>query len=224
MRNIFFGILAVLTIGCSKDETTETGTEIPMSVTDIDGNIYNTVNIGNQTWLQKNLNVSKYRNGDPIPQVQDPDQWATLTTGAWRYYDDDPENGEIYGKLYNWYAVKDPRGLAPEGCHVPSDKEWTTLSTFLGSSAGGEMKAVDIANWTYPNTDATDNSNFTGLPGGIVIKNGTFHFIGDYGYWWSSTGIDASTAWNRSLGYNSEVICRSYDNKNYGFSVRCILK
>ncbi len=112
---------------------------IPLSLkadelVDFDGNIYKTVKIGDQVWMAENLGVSRYRNGDPIPEVQDPEKWKSLKTGAWCYYKNDEEYGEIYGKLYNWHAVNDPRGLAPEGWHVPSDKEWMKLERYLGMS------------------------------------------------------------------------------------------
>jgi uncharacterized protein (TIGR02145 family) len=221
MKNVFLSIVVLLIIGCSKGEDTP---ETPPTITDIDGNVYNAVVIGSQTWMKTNLNVSKYQNGTPIPQVTDPAKWATLTTGAWCYYDNDPSNGAIYGKLYNWYAVHDSRGLSPTGYQIPTDEQWTTLTSFIGLAAGGKMKETDTSNWTSPNSEATNSTGFTGLPGGICISNGDFHFIGDYGYWWSATIIDATTAWNRSLGYNSVTACRSYDDKNYGFAVRCIKK
>ena len=133
----------------------------------------NEVTICNQVWATRNLDVTTYRNGDPIPQVTDIGQWGTLTTGAWCYYNNDPANGATYGKLYNWYAVNDPRGLAPAGWHVPSDSEWTTLTDCLGgvSIAGGEMKATGAMEtgtglWFAPNVGANNSSGFTGLPGG----------------------------------------------------------
>ena len=126
--------------------------------------------------------------------------------------------------MYNWYAVHDARGLAPKGYQIPTDEQWSTLTTFIGSVAGGKMKEIGTANWSSPNSEATNSTFFTGLPGGIIINDGTFYFIGDHGYWWSFTSIDSATAWNRSLGYNSGIACRSYDDKNYGFSVRCIKK
>ena len=146
------------------------------TVSDVDGNVYQTVTICNQTWTKSNLNVSKYRNGDFIPQVTDPTAWANLTTGAWCYYNDDPANGAVYGKLYNWHAVNDPRGLAPQGWHIPSDIELTTLTNCLGgeSIAGGQMKESGFAHWLSPNTDATNSSGFTGLPGG---SRGTMGYI-----------------------------------------------
>jgi uncharacterized protein (TIGR02145 family) len=227
MKNVFLVIMVVLIVACSKDSA-----EAPPTITDIDGNVYETVVIGNQTWMKSNLNVSKYQDGTPIPEVTDPVVWAGLTTGAWCYYGNNPENG----KLYNWFAVVGVddnaslnnlslrKKLAPTGYSIPTDAEWTTLTSFIGSEAGGKMKETDTSNWTSPNSEATNSSGFTALPGGICISNGDFHFIGYYGYWWSATSADAATAWNRSLGYNSSIACRSYDDKNYGFAVRCIKK
>ena len=109
-------------------------------MTDKDGNTYKTIKIGKQKWMAENLNVSSYRNGDPIPQVQDKDEWAKLTTGAWCYYENDVENGKIYGKLYNWYAVNEPRGLAPEGWHISNDDEWGILIDRLGGDDGAAIR------------------------------------------------------------------------------------
>jgi uncharacterized protein (TIGR02145 family) len=223
MKYIYIVLLIVLLAGCSKDSAESPPTNIS-TITDRDGNVYETIVIGNQTWMKTNLNVSKYKDGTPILKVNDPAEWATLTTGAWCYYDNDPENGKLYGKLYNWYAVNDKRGLAPTGTSIPTDAEWTTLTNFIGSEAGGKMKETDTSNWTSPNSEATNSTGFTALPGGICISNGDFYFIGYYGYWWSATIVDAATAWNRSLGYNSTIVCKSYDDKNYGFAVRCIKK
>ena len=223
MKNVFLVIMVVLMFGCSKDSAETPPTNIS-TITDIDGNVYETVVIGNQTWMKSNLNVSKYQDGTPIPEVTDPVEWAKLTTGAWCYYDYISSNGEEYGKLYNWYAVRDARGLAPAGYQIPTDEQWSTLTTFIGSVAGGKMKETDTSNWTSPNSEATNSSGFTALPGGICISNGDIILLGDYGHWWSATSVDAATAWNRSLGYNSSIACRSYDDKNYGFAVRCIKK
>ena len=183
-----------------------------------------TIQIGTQKWTKYNLDVAFYRNGDSIPQVTDPTAWAGLTTGAWCYYNNDPIQGNKYGKLYNWYAVNDPRGLAPQGWHIPSDAEWTTLATTLGgaSVAGGKMKEAGTVNWTAPNTGADNNSGFVGLPGGTRLNNGTFFNVGTFGYWWSSTEYITSDAWSRYLFYN-EVSVGSYNyHKRHGFSVRCL--
>lgn len=174
--------------------------------------------------MDKNLDVTTYRNGDPIPYVTDPTAWAALTTGAWCYYNNDLSRNATYGKLYNWYAVNDPRGLAPVGWHVPTDAEWTTLETCLGGSsvAGGKMKVTGTTTWTSPNTGATNTSGWAGLPGGYRFKDGTFFSVGGYGYWWSSTVNSATSAWYRYLFYNDGNIYRDFGFKEGGFSVRCL--
>lgn len=189
-------------------------------LTDICGNNYPSVIIGQQEWMKKNLDVCKYRNGDIIPQVQDPTQWANLTTGAWCYYQNSTANGTVYGKLYNWYAVNDPRGLAPQGWHIPSETEWSNLVTILGgtSVAGGKMKDTGTTYWLSPNTGATNISGFTGLPGGYFFGPTT---IPDYnvnnGYWWSSTSFKFIT-----LSFNQESVFIGGLNLTLGFSVRCL--
>jgi uncharacterized protein (TIGR02145 family) len=187
------------------------------------------ITIGTQTWTKCNLNVSTYRNGDLIPEVTDPIAWSTLTTGAWCYYNNDTANGTIYGKLYNWYAVNDPRGLAPLGQHVPTDTEWTTLTTFLGGEevAGGKMKETGLCHWDTPNTDATNESGFTALPGGYrsneIVTPGEFVGINATTYLWSSSVYATLYAWHRSIDYNGSNIYTSYDIHTYGFSVRCLI-
>jgi len=189
------------------------------------------VKIGAQGWMNKNLNVTHYRNGDAIPHVQSAAKWATLTTGAWCWYNNDSANGSIYGRLYNWYAVNDPRGLAPVGWHIASDVEWTTLVTFLGGTSlgGGGMKSTGTTKdgtglWRSPNTGATNSSSFTALPGGFRLDNGSFHGITSAGFWWTSTqGPDVSySAWLRSLRYDSAGIVVKRDGKRDGMSVRCV--
>jgi len=185
---------------------------------------YPSVLIGAQYWMEKNLEVTTYRNGDPIPYVTDATAWAALTTGAWCYYNNDPANASLYGKLYNWYAVNDPRGLAPTGWHVPTDVEWTTLSTTLGGDAvaGGKMKVAGTTRWAAPNTGADNSSGFAGLPGGNRDSNGTFINVGNFGYWWSSSEEVPTFAWSRNLYYNNGNIVRYDFNKRNGFSVRCL--
>lgn len=231
MKNVFLAIISLVVIGCSKEEA---AVDVPLVVTDVDGNVYTTTTIGKQTWSIENLKVSKYSDGTIIPQVNDPAQWFSLTTGAWCYYSKNAAFGAEFGKLYNWYAIAGIHDAAslndaatrkkiiPVGYHIPTDGEWTILSNNLGSSAGGKMKEAGTVHWADTSPETTNSSFFTGLPGGIRISNGTFYFIGEYGYWWSSTSIDSDVAWNRSLGYNSNFVCRSYDDKNYGFSVRFI--
>jgi len=187
------------------------------------------IRIGTQRWMTKNLSVTRYRNGDKIPQVKDSAEWASLTTGAWCYYKNDAVTGATYGKLYNWYAVNDIRGLAPTGFHIPSDAEWTTLSTFLGGDllAGGKMKSTGTIEavtglWYSPNTDATNSTGFTGLPGGYRNNNAVFYYIGYNGYWWSSTDENSIYAYYRNVSYDNDDLFRAYQYKSYGFSVRCV--
>jgi uncharacterized protein (TIGR02145 family) len=187
--------------------------------------------IDKQVWMLKNLDVSAYRNGDPLPEVTDPNLWVGLNTGAWCWYNNDSSTyAAIYGKLYNWYAVNDTRGLAPAGWHVPSDLEWTTLSNFLGGDAvaGGAMKEAGMSNkgstthWIAPNTGATNSSGFTGLPGGVRDDRGEFNFIQNDGYWWSTTEINEPEAWSRYLGFYGALLGRTNTTKQIGFSVRCL--
>ena len=175
-------------------------------------------------WIGKNLEVSTYRNGDTIPQVTDPTAWALLTTGAWCYYNNDPANNTIYGKLYNWYAVNDPRGLAPSGWHIPSDAEWTSLSISLGGEpiAGGKMKTTGTSRWHSPNTAATNEIGFEGLPGGFRYYNGPFSSVGANGHWWSATERSSKVAWYRSIYYNGGNLSRGENIAGFGFSVRCV--
>lgn len=189
-----------------------------------------TVNISNQIWMKKNLETEHYRNGDLIPQITSKSDWNSLTTGAWCYYNNDPANGAIYGKLYNWYAVNDPRGLAPEGWHIATDEEWTTLENSLGdkSSAGCKLKSTGTLEnnnglWRIPNSGATNESGFTALPGGWIYNN--FENIWLYGYFWTSTKSSksgGSYAWCRYLSYTYEFLSRVENDARIGMSVRCI--
>ena len=182
-------------------------------------NNLNTIKIGTQTWTTKNLDVTTYRNGEVIPQVQDANAWANLRTGAWCYYENNTANGSSYGKLYNWYAVNDPRGLAPKGYHIPTDAEWTILSDNLGDEAGTKMKSS--SGWKN-NGNGTNTSGFAGLPGGYRFYNGDFYFIGATGYWWSSSESTTDNAWSRYLSYYDGNVGRNDGDKLLGFSVRCL--
>lgn len=194
------------------------------SVTDIDGNTYNTIVIGNQEWMAENLRTTTYANGDPIPNVTDTTQWQGLTTGAWAHYNNDNQYENPYGKLYNFYTVDDPRNVCPTGWHVPTDAEWTVLTDYLGgvNVAGGKMKSTGMQYWSSPNTDATNESGFSGLPGGYRLNDGTYYGIGFSGLWWSSTEDVTYSAWSRSLHYSNGVYYRGSSNKASGHSVRCL--
>jgi uncharacterized protein (TIGR02145 family) len=180
-----------------------------------------TVKIGTQVWTSKNLDVSTYRNGDVIPQVQDANAWASLSTGAWCYFNNDASNGTKYGKLYNWYAVNDPRGLAPKGFHIPSDAEWTVLTDYLGGAAAAGTKMKSSTGWDS-NGNGTNSSGFAGFPGGYRYSNGTFSLIGSYGYWWSATEGNSDDAWYRYLFYFFGDVGRVNNYKQNAFSVRCL--
>ncbi len=202
-------------------------------VTDIDGNNYNSVIIGTQEWMKENLNVSKYSDGTIIPQVTDTAAWANLTTGAWCYYNNDPANGVIYGKLYNWYAVagihdNDPntpnKTLAPSGWHIPTYSEWSSLVTFLGgeSIAGGKMKTTGTSLWQSPNTAATNESGFSGLPGSFRNNGGAYNWIQLFGNWWSASEFAPNDSWCLGLLSNHHMANIGTYNKKYGLSIRFI--
>jgi len=175
-------------------------------------------------WSIKNLNVSTFRNGDPIPQAKTEEEWEKAGENeqpAWCYYENDPANGAKYGKLYNWYAVNDPRGLAPIGWHIPSAAEWTVLTDYLGGEdvAGTKMKST--SGWEE-NGNGTNSSGFNALPGGSRSLDGSFANVGYSGIWWSSSEGNAVYAWGRYLNYFNGIVGRLRDNKGLGFSVRCL--
>jgi uncharacterized protein (TIGR02145 family) len=206
------------------------------TMTDQQGNSYRTIVIGTQEWMAENLKTSIYRNGDAIAQVNEPTQWALLTTGAWCIYNNNTDFECPYGKLYNWYTVADQRNVCPTGWHVPTDAEWSVLINYLDPSAdggnvypnvaGGKMKSVTlgVSGW-YPNEGASNQSGFSALPGGDrqgVNTFGQFLNIGGFGRWWSSSENSASDAWIRSLGGSFSTASRVFTGKSNGFSVRCI--
>ena len=203
------------------------------TVTDIDGNVYNTIRIGNQVWMAENLKVSRYRNGEAIPNVTDDGQWVNLSTGARCAYNNDNDNVTTYGLLYNWYAVNDSRNLAPEGWHIPTDDEWKELEMYLGMSqseadgtggrgspVGNKLKAT--SGWSS-NGNGSNESSFTALPGGYRSPtDGSWGGIGGFGYWWSSTESISSMAWDRILYYYLSDVHRYQGHNLHGFSVRCV--
>lgn len=183
------------------------------------------VAIGSQIWTTKNLDVTTYRDGTVIPQVTDPAQWQRLGTGAWCYQSNNSANDPTYGKLYNWYAVNDPRGLAPVGYHIPSDAEWNTLTNHLGgiSVAGGKMKEIGISHWESTSDSVTNESGFLGLPGGYrYTSEGAFTGTGSQACWWTSTTSSCCSSYNRCLYSNSSVLISNSYYQSGGLSVRCI--
>ena len=201
------------------------------TVKDIDGNSYNTVQIGTQCWTKENLRVSKYKDGSIIPldesggtsgnsSVQ---TWSNRTTGARTVFGHNPANLASLGYLYNWYAISETKGLCPIAWHVPSDAEWTTLTTFLGgeSVSGGKMKSISTTYWNLSNVAPTNESGFSTLPGGYRVNDGSFNNINLNAFFWSATELDKNDAWHRYLNYNDNVFV-NYFNKSFGASVRCI--
>jgi len=230
-----FLLLALIFAGCGESSTNE-----GESVRDIDGNEYEIVKIGSQYWFKSNLKVSKYRNGESIPTGLNKSAWKRTTDGAYAVYEDEQKNDSLYGKLYNYYAVTDSRGLCPTGWHVPSDGEWNIMVKNLdpdadtacseceqSSIAGGALKSTatqpTLGGWDSPNEGATNSSGFTALPGGLRLDDGGyFNTVASNGYWWSSSVSSGSNAWSRDLSsYGYSGILRYGYNRTYGFSVRC---
>jgi uncharacterized protein (TIGR02145 family) len=199
-------------------------------ISDIDGNVYNTVTIGTQVWMSENLKTTKYNDGTTaIPNITDNTAWEALTTGAFSWYNNDATTYKAtYGALYNWYAIdissNGGKNVCPTGWRLPTDGEWTTLTTYLGgeSVAGGKLKETGTTHWTTPNDGATNESGFTALPGGYRYYSGSYSTIGNYGYWWSSTETSPAYAWYRSMSFNTTDVLRSSHSKQNGFSVRCL--
>jgi uncharacterized protein (TIGR02145 family) len=195
------------------------------TLTDQDGNVYKTVVIGTQTWMAENLRTTKYNDGTSIANVTGATEWGNLTTGAYCNYNNSINTDTIatYGRLYNWYAVNTGK-LAPEGWHVPTDADWSTLTNYLGGegAAGGKLKETGITHWISPNTGATNETGFTALPGGIRYGGYTFDGIGHNGTWWSATEYDATNAWSRYMSFGYSDVLRDVSGKEVGFSVRCV--
>ena len=197
------------------------------SVTDIDGNVYKTITIGSQIWMTENLKTTRYSDGTTIAYVSNGDSWYRLTIGAFCYYSNNVSNKDAYGILYNWYSVNTGK-LAPIGWHVPTDAEWSTLTEYLGGTkiAGGMLKEIGTTHWTGPNSEATNASGFSALPGGIASDWQDFSSIGNFGYWWSSTSDGSTSAKFRSLNYGNGSVSGgengSASTPKNGFSVRCL--
>jgi len=209
--------------------------DCPPTVTDIDGNVYQTVLIGNQCWMMENLKVTHYRNGEPIPKVMNKIKGFHLSTGAYCDYNNDESISAVYGRLYNWFAIGDNRGLAPDGWHIPSDYEWKQLEMHLGMSQaaadaiewrgtdeGGKLKETGTSHWNSPNAGATNESGFTALPGGFSDLNGFYDLMGFLGYFWSSSESNTDSSWKRCLACSGSQVYRYHHAKQHGCSIRCI--
>lgn len=218
--SLILSCLFLILTGC--DETVD----IPVTtIKDIDGNVYHTGKIGTQEWMVENLRVVHFRNGDSIPNVRNGTQWGNLTTGAYCNYNNDDYYVGIYGRLYNAYAVIDPRNIAPEGWHVATHDDFVILEEFLGGvdTAGGKMKEEGTVHWTWPNTGATNYSGFTGLPGGYRgWTTGVFSGLNYQGIWWTTTEYDSVNNYARSLHFDQSVSEITWSYRYIGMSVKCV--
>jgi uncharacterized protein (TIGR02145 family) len=235
---VMIGLLFLITNSCKKDKSNNDNNDNPITLkpivfnpnltygtlTDIDGNVYKTIQIGTQTWMAENLKVTHYRDGSDIPIETNYSDWSGLTTGAYCWWGKDVASyKKIYGALYNWFAVNDSRKLAPAGWHIPADYEWTALTDYLGQiDAGTKMKEVGTTHWIHDDGQ-TNESGFTGLPGDYRGDDEAAQQIGYNAYWWSSTEINTSSAWNRSLDYGDAVVEKRFNQEKWiGASVRCV--
>ena len=234
LATIFVVLSSDFSVNAQTNNTNSTDS-VPSIVKDIDGNVYHTVVIGKQVWLQENLRTKKYRNGKSIAKNITKAQWSTDKSGACAVYDNDSIKENAFGLLYNWYAIANPAGLCPVGWHVPKDTEWNTMVKYLddyadttelkrvqSEIAGGELKEIGYAHWTTPNTGATGTSNFLGFGGGNKSADGKCNDVGAYGYWWTATSSSSAEAYGRLLSYFNGNIDRFKTSKNLGFSVRCL--
>jgi uncharacterized protein (TIGR02145 family) len=228
--SILIGLIFVFLFGCKKDKDTAEyyGNTTAMfnpnktygTVDDIEGNSYRTIQIGTQIWMAENLKTTKYNDDAKIPNIKDNKLWGKLTSPAYCWFNNDEvANKATYGALYNCYTINSDK-LCPSGWHIPSDAEWDSLTFYLDgqSRAGSKLKETNTAHWQSPNDDATNESGFTGLPGGYRDFDGPFYFMDTIGFWWASTG----NASNYYLRYNSSYILHADYTKSAGFSVRCI--
>jgi|LakMenE18May11ns_1017448.scaffolds.fasta_scaffold9951133_2 uncharacterized protein (TIGR02145 family) len=220
----FIVVLAIASLGWACEPSSDADTQGK------EVNVPSIVMLCGHEWTTRNLDVATYRNGDPIPQVKDPGEWVKLTTGAWCWYNNDSASYHRYGRLYNWYAVTDPRGLAPQGWHVLTDAEWEAMETCLGEdSVGYRMRAKGAGHWPGPANAADNSSGFTGLPSGMRSDGGQFSHAGQSGIFWTSVEGSVSEAWCGRLihyadlnGAPAMVTGVGYMNKADGYAVRCV--
>lgn len=221
--------ITTLITACTEDDEPEieTGPETGI-LSDIDGNTYNTVIIGSQTWMTENLKTTTYRDGTAIPNIIDRVQWYEATTPGYCWYNNSITYKDSYGALYNWYAVNTGK-LAPTGWRVPTLEDWTQLANYLGgdSLAGGKLKEAGFAHWESPNTGASNSSGFTALPAGYrnsYAETADFLDVGYRAWWWSATESESfpEDAWLSNIMYNYSYLYTNDGAKHPGFSVRCI--
>jgi uncharacterized protein (TIGR02145 family) len=212
---ILLAISFVMLNGCGKER-----------VVDADGNKYGTIRIGEHLWMEENLKTTRFNDGTPIEMVTGYEEWAELESPAYCWYNNDSTHRDTYGALYNWYAVETGK-LCPEGWHVPTHNEWSSM---VPSYIGGALKETGTLHWRSPNTGATNQTGFSALPGGYRSYQGTFNLIRASGYWWSSSKAnwyssseeDTDRVIFRSLQHNNPTLVRHISEKTNGFSVRCV--
>jgi len=203
---------------CKKEDNSDDDS----TVKDVDGNVYNTVTIGTQTWMAENLKVTQFNDGTSIPNIIDDFEWSNLNTGAFCNYYNQDINAKTYGRLYNWYAVNSGK-LAPKGWHIPSETEWETLITFLGGDSLSSHKMIETDNnhWDAPSIDADNSSGFSALPAGLRAVGGNFMQLRSIGYWWSSTEENIYKAKYIIINHTPDIFI-DYTLKQTGFSIRCV--
>lgn len=230
-----FLFIQIFILSCSSEPTSSTNNDPKTGkVTDINGNVYQTVMIGEQWWIAENLRATHYKNGKAITELMDESEWENYSTGAFFNYGNDVNNVPIYGRLYNWYATVDSQGIAPTGWHVATDEEWKELEIFLGLTKdeadrilsrgtveGGKLKEVGTEYWLSPNEGATNESHFSARPGGFSPFSGS-QWIYRNAFFWTSSDSNSLEAWWRGVNYHSSGIGRSVFPKKWGLSVRCI--
>jgi uncharacterized protein (TIGR02145 family) len=193
-------------------------------IIDIDGNIYQTVKIGDQVWMAENLRVTRFRNGELIPMVTENEQWKYYPAAAYSNYNNEDSIKKRFGYLYNWYAVTDSRNIAPKGWHIPSPQEVKAMVDYIGNEeAGNKLKEAGLKNWLFPNRNSSNASGFSALPGGFRSGiDGDFHTRKSNGYWWTTTSSFNLLSWDNALHWDFADISRNHQSVSYGFSIRCI--
>jgi len=192
-------------------------------LTDLEGNNYETVKIGNHTWMSENLRTTKFNDGEPIPEVKEKSAWNILSAPGFCWYNNDTSYKKTFGALYNAYTVNTKK-LCPAGWHVSTDAEWTEMVELLGGKdvAAAKLKEQGTAHWSEPDSGATNESGFTALPGGTRYANGIFFSRKDIGYWWTFTGETVLNGWYRSMYYSNSTVDKNFHDSTDGFSVRCV--
>jgi uncharacterized protein (TIGR02145 family) len=232
LRKNLFGFMLICLYSCG--EKTETPDPDPNhlnkdlvygEVMDMEGNTYKTIQIGTTIWMAENLRSTRLCNGDAIYGMPELTTWLEnkdQKLPAWVYANNNPALDEPYGKLYNWYAVEDARGLCPCGWEIPTEEEWSNLQSHLGDDSGGKMKTAGLFYWQSPNTGATNESGYSGLPAGLRTAQGSFENFGTGGIWWTNNELDAFSAKVIALTFNSSDIGIGFAEKATGLSIRCI--